>query len=832
MRGELKDRSPTSAPEGRAASDSQRSTLVLVWIFLAAFLLAIVLQIDARRRAQALDALETQSVAAALLGERASANIALAWSAAAGAAELGRTSGLIESNPQAVARAAAHARPVRGAAVATANGAIVAITEPALAPFVQAALRAAGGETTWAGAPDMGGLESAPALVRRVGDTRIVSILNTEALLPELNAGARVLVASDSGAVLFASQSLHDAGLRVQQAMMSAATPGDAARGGATITDSFGKVWAVGSAPVLTSGLRIYTAAAAPDLIEQILRAIAEFALLAAAPFAAVAVLFLLLHQNHKRAELAEADAHRAEANFRIAADGANAGVFEWRIDTDQIQLSEQAVRLLGAPADTLHLTKLCGMATTDDRFGLEEEFRRARQSGFLDARFRTGAGASIAWIELRGTLIENDHGQQRLVGTVLDATSRHEAAAQVSRLERALRAAIDAYTGPFALWDARRRLTMWNQTYAQVFGLGPDLLRPRASYAAIAAAAAQRIRRETVNASETDARTIELVNGEWWQIVERRTPDGGLVTVGVNITEVKKKEEQIARNEQRLTAALKRAELQEYEIKALAEEAEQERKKAEDASRAKSAFLANMSHELRTPLNAIIGFSEIMDKELLGPIGTEQYKGYAHDIWESGNHLLLLINDILDMAKIEAGKFTLTPHPLQVLDLIESAVRMNKPGADNKNIPIMIDAENLPDIEADARALKQMVSNLLSNAVKFTDKGMIVVQARPTDRGIVIRVADTGCGIPPEHMKDLATPFKQVETELSRNHQGTGLGLALTKTLVEMHGGDMHIKSKVGEGTIVSLYLPLKFDAARAARREDDDGATDIAAE
>jgi two-component system cell cycle sensor histidine kinase PleC len=270
--------------------------------------------------------------------------------------------------------------------------------------------------------------------------------------------------------------------------------------------------------------------------------------------------------------------------------------------------------------------------------------------------------------------------------------------------------------------------------------------------------------------------------------------------------------------NERRLQDALKRAETQEYKIKALAREAQEERQKAEDASRAKSAFLANMSHELRTPLNAVIGFSEIMSNELFGPIGNDQYKQYSSDIFDSGNHLLDLINDILDMAKIEAGKLALAPRPLDPMVVIEQAVRLTKRKAEEKGLAIVVDAENLPEIEADHRAVKQMLLNLLSNAVKFTDEGAVMVHARANAQGLTLRVVDTGCGIPPEHLPRLAQPFQQVESELSRNHTGTGLGLALSKSLAEMHGGKLSIQSEMGKGTIVMIWLPRTFGGAREA--------------
>jgi two-component system cell cycle sensor histidine kinase PleC len=311
--------------------------------------------------------------------------------------------------------------------------------------------------------------------------------------------------------------------------------------------------------------------------------------------------------------------------------------------------------------------------------------------------------------------------------------------------------------------------------------------------------------------------RVIELDTGQWLHVVERRAADGGVITVGVDISPLKRKEEELAKNERRLTEALNRAETQEYRIKALAREAHEERQKAEEASRAKSTFLANMSHELRTPLNAVIGFSEIMARELFGPLGNDQYKQYSQDIFDSGNHLLELINDILDMAKIEAGKLTLSPRPLDPTVAIEQAVRLTKRKAEEKGLSIVVDAEELPEIEADHRAVKQILLNLLSNAVKFTDQGAIMVHARGGPDTLTLRVIDTGCGIPPEHLPRLARPFEQVEQELTRNNAGTGLGLALTKSLAEMHGGKLSIQSEVGRGTIVSVILPRLFGGRRA---------------
>jgi len=208
------------------------------------------------------------------------------------------------------------------------------------------------------------------------------------------------------------------------------------------------------------------------------------------------------------------------------------------------------------------------------------------------------------------------------------------------------------------------------------------------------------------------------------------------------------------------------------------------------------------------------------MAKELFGPLANPQYKQYASDIFDSGNHLLDLINDILDMAKIEANKLTLAPKPLDPMVAIEQATRLTKRKAEEKGLSLVIDAEELPEIEADHRAVKQILLNLLSNAVKFTDQGAIMVHARGNAQGLTLRVVDTGCGIPPEHLPRLARPFEQVEQELTRNNHGTGLGLALTKSLVEMHGGKLAIQSEVGRGTIVTVTLPRTFGGERGSEQ------------
>lgn len=237
----------------------------------------------------------------------------------------------------------------------------------------------------------------------------------------------------------------------------------------------------------------------------------------------------------------------------------------------------------------------------------------------------------------------------------------------------------------------------------------------------------------------------------------------------------------------------------------------------AERAYAAKSQFLANMSHELRTPLNAIIGFSEMMQQQLLGPIGNDRYLDYIKGIRESGEHLLDLITDILDMSKIEAGKYELDLEELNISKVVRLAVHMIEGKAVDTGIKIevRIQDENLR-IVADRRAVMQMTLNLLSNAVKFSHpNSRIEVECAAKKESVYLRVKDHGIGIPAHKLGTITNPFEQAANQYTRSHEGSGLGLSITKELAELHGGAIHIESQIDVGTAVTIRLPL--DASKA---------------
>jgi two-component system, cell cycle sensor histidine kinase PleC len=258
-------------------------------------------------------------------------------------------------------------------------------------------------------------------------------------------------------------------------------------------------------------------------------------------------------------------------------------------------------------------------------------------------------------------------------------------------------------------------------------------------------------------------------------------------------------------------------------ELEETRDEALMKRAEAEAANASKTAFLANMSHELRTPLNAILGFSEIIARECLGPVGSPRYKEYAGDIHSSGAHLLSLINDLLDVAKIEAGRMEIEPQIIETARTLESALKFVGARARDRGQTLTIDVgQEASIIFADERALKQIVINLVSNAVKFTQEGgSIVVTAKGNNAGdFELIVSDNGPGIPKAKVSRIFKPFSRVDNRYDSENSGTGLGLALVRGLAELHDGRAWMDSEEGKGTRVHVVLPMKAAAQELTER------------
>ncbi len=411
---------------------------------------------------------------------------------------------------------------------------------------------------------------------------------------------------------------------------------------------------------------------------------------------------------------------------------------------------------------------------------------------------------------------------------------------------EARLRDAIEQLDEAFVLFDSDDRLVLCNEKFRQicdesVHPIVPGItfetiVRDRAEGGFVADAVgrveewvAERMQRHR---NPTSAFELQQTDGRWLLIADRRTADGGYVGIRTEITRLKHQERELKDNEDRLRGMLReleeshaKLERQSFMLTKLAEEAAVRGQQAQAANTAKSQFLANISHELRTPLNAILGFSEIMKGEMLGPLGSRQYRGYAADIHDSGTLLLSVIDDLLDLSKIEAGKYELHEQDCRPESVLRDAVRIVAERANSAGVRIHLrPVTDLPGLRADNRLIKQVLLNLLSNSIKFTPSGGTITLAAAVDAegSLSLSVADTGIGIPGDQLERVLQPFVQVENIMTRSHTGTGLGLPLCKALMDLHGGRLTLASEPGNGTVATISFPRERSIL-----SDDHGAT-----
>jgi two-component system cell cycle sensor histidine kinase PleC len=447
-----------------------------------------------------------------------------------------------------------------------------------------------------------------------------------------------------------------------------------------------------------------------------------------------------------------------------------------------------------------------------------------AREIDQVDQVFRMRhADGQWVWMRVRAEVMDPDAPEIQLIGIAVDITEQRHLALRSEAADLRLRTAIENINESFVLWDSAHRLVMCNSKYQQDNGLSdrdviPGIQRATLEGRMLAFAAERRL----VNSGgPRGGATFErqLADGRWLQVNELGTRDGGTVSVGSDITQIKQHQEKLVDSERRLMATIhdlslaRRAEEERTrELVELNRKYMREKDRAEAANQAKSEFLANMSHELRTPLNAIIGFSELMQQKLFGPLGSNRYEEYAGDINSSGKYLLGVINDILDMSKIEAGQFSMEREEIDLCPLIRETVRVISLQAAEKAITVETRIADSMTLFADRRAIKQIAINLLSNAVKFTGQGgRISVRARNASGALILSIEDNGCGIPKQALSKLGRPFEQVQNQFSKNHAGSGLGLAISRSLAELHGGALKIRSTEGVGTIVSVRIPAR---------------------
>src|SRR5689334_12316164 len=546
-----------------------------------------------------------------------------------------------------------------------------------------------------------------------------------------------------------------------------------------------------------------------------------------------VLILGFAFHWQATRAREADLIFDTVRARIDTALNRGRCGLWDWDLGRGRVFWSHSMFAILGLePKDEL-LTfgEVDALVHPDDikLYELANQFA-AGNAASIDRAFRMRhAGGDWVWLRARCEIARQaDDGGLHLIGIAVDVTEQKSLVEKTAAADLRLRDAIETIPEAFVLWDAGNRLVLCNSNFQQLHDLPDEAIAPGTAYDTVVTSGRQPVVRCKVMSHDTPgSRTFEaqLEDGRWLHISERRTKDGGYVSVGTDITTLKRHEEKLMDGEQRLMATIadlrtsqRALETQARQLTDLAQKYAQAKTRAEEANQAKSKFLANMSHELRTPLNAIIGFSEIMESGMFGPLGADKYREYCHDIHQSGQYLLDVINDILDMSKIEAGRIRLDAEPIELDSFLNDAMRVVSGRANDKRLKLIARIGAGIRLTADHRLLKQIILNLLSNAVKFTPEGgRVTIRARATVGGWVsVSIADTGIGIPEDALARLGRPFEQVESQLTKSHQGSGLGLAIAKSLTELHLGTMRIHSTLGRGTMVLLRLPVTRPATQ----------------
>jgi two-component system cell cycle sensor histidine kinase PleC len=541
-------------------------------------------------------------------------------------------------------------------------------------------------------------------------------------------------------------------------------------------------------------------------------------------------VLVLLGAAFHWQAsKAAEADQILGVATSRLdkALDRGQCGMWDWDVNKGIIFWSRSMFDILGMPVKGDYLSfgeVVCRIHESDTQ--LEEAVEQLLDGKItsFDQEFRMRhEDGHYVWLRARVALAPGEtENQPHLIGIVFDISQQKQADKLNKEAELRLMDAVENISEAFVLWDADNRLVLCNSKYQQFHSLPSSVCLPGTAYEDLVRSAKEPaitkrigLRGET---GEGRSFEVQLADRRWLQINERRTKDGGFVSVGTDITALKLQEERLRMSERELMITVRDlqkerllADQQAQRLADLADKYAREKTRAEAANRSKSEFLANMSHELRTPLNAIIGFSEVMLSEMFGPMGSEKYAEYSRDIHRSGLFLLDVINDILDMSKIEAGRMMLECETLPVDAALDEVMRLVGPRAFEGRVAV---DRNVPaglSLWGDRRAFKQVLINLLSNAIKFTPEGGKVTVSAATVQGFMtISIRDTGIGIPARDIEKLGRPFEQVENQFTKTKGGSGLGLAISKSFVELHGGSLTIKSIVGQGTDVMVSFPV----------------------
>jgi two-component system, cell cycle sensor histidine kinase PleC len=553
-----------------------------------------------------------------------------------------------------------------------------------------------------------------------------------------------------------------------------------------------------------------------------------------AAMVAGGALYALDVRRKHKRVR--EERARRARVD--LALNRGRCGLWTWDLERGRIQWSASMFDLLEIIERPSHWTIAGLQALVHPEDASLEAIARAaveRHGQCVDVEFRMrAADGRWVWLRKRAEIVEDEEtGAASLVGIAFDVTERRREAELSATADQRLRDAIEAISEAFVVWDSADRLVLCNSKYRSLRNLAGGAARPGArrdrpavfGHAPVIARDASSSMGDGAPSGHSRTYEARLADGRWLQVNERRTRDGGYVSVGADITALKEHEEQLVNSERLLLATVaelrqsRRAlEEQAQQLADLAERHHEQKSRAEAANRAKVEFLANMSHELRTPLNAIIGFSQLMGSQTFGPLGSQKYCDYCAHILASGEYLLHVVSDVLDMSRLEAGRERLNYAHFRAEQAVSQAALDIAPTAREKRIAVRVDVGAEVSVDADPRAVERILTTLMRNAVKFAPEGgEVTIGAAAVAEQVHFYVEDNGPGVAAKDLARLGRPFEQGDVVMANGMKGSGLGLAIANSLVELHGGTLRLQSRAGAGAVAVVTLPMVRRGLRA---------------
>ncbi len=552
-----------------------------------------------------------------------------------------------------------------------------------------------------------------------------------------------------------------------------------------------------------------------------------SMALIAAASTLVIATLAVAFYQQNTRARAADVLCSGMDLRIDTVLNSGRSGLWDWDVARGRIYWSDSMFALLGRKrgGEFMSFADIESMIHPGD-FNLFEAADSLASSTHrqIDHEFRLRhAKGHWVWFRARGEMI-TEGDARHLVGIAVDISDQKAIAEMHRTADIRVREAVERISEAFALYDADDRLVIANSKYQDLLGLTETLTRPGTSRQAInTASSGTQVAQEfpLPACAETGSRSYQMLlkDGRWFHANERSTKDGGHVSILSDITAHKAYEISLAANNAVLEQTVHDLKIsrsayqqQSREKSELADMYMLQTAAAESANRAKAEFLANMSHELRTPLNHIIGFAEMMESGMYGPLGNDRYSEYAKDISISGRYLLDVISDILDMSSLEAERVRLERKQVALGPIVDSVAANLAAVIEGKKITFDIRKTGPLHVIGDSKALTQIIRNIMSNAIKFTPEGgQVGLRAKRIGESIHLFFEDSGAGISADAMEKIGRPFEQSGAVFENGFKGSGLGLAISRSLAELHGGSLRIRSKLGSGTIVMLKLPVK---------------------